>query len=457
MTATGNPKAFNLVLPITSPTPHIYRFYLIENEGTSDESIYPLYQGTTNAFTIATVATNLNPTIALGVITITNGVATPANNPISVNTGVSSAGENKLVPEILLSGTPPTGPLSDLVNNGLEYLKNGSIFKAKAYFKAAVAIADTSNDGDTARFFYAVTRVAGVNLYSDGNSADLNSVGDFLDNAGCSSGGRGFGNSTMTCPEILPVATPTGSQMQTFAYNVIRPELEAALVNLNAVSISFTKTWTTPFDLTTPYKSDYADVLVYKAAIKGALAAINTQYAYNLGANIATEVNNKTNTVQAFLSSNTDFLKLASGYLTYLAAAKTYLSNAADDLSAAIDIINVSGRNTATYLINLQSVSPADISKAKSELALAKSSLTSQQTVYNNDTPSDTTDDYIINISNFSAASNLRSLLPPFTGNNVSGSFPDKTMGGVIVQFGSNVDGINADTKLPHGIPDILK
>ncbi|MCX6226563.1 MAG: hypothetical protein NTV01_17745, partial [Bacteroidia bacterium] len=84
-TATGIPKSFSITVPITSPTPHVYRFYLIENEGTLDQQIYPLYVGAINAFTIASVSTNLNPTINLGFVdTTTNvGVATPVNNPLS--------------------------------------------------------------------------------------------------------------------------------------------------------------------------------------------------------------------------------------------------------------------------------------------------------------------------------------------------------------------------------------
>jgi hypothetical protein len=448
MEATGTPKTFTITVPIG----HTYRFYLIENENTLEEKIFPLYYAGTNAFSIASVGT-----IDFGFVDTTNGVtAIPANNPLLV-AGVSAAAENKLVPEIVLGPTPPAGTsLSDLVAGGLSSLQTGGISKAQAYFKAAVTNypSDTTNDGDTAKFFYAVTMVAGVNLYSDGDSTGtLNSVGDILDRAGCSAGGRSFDNSTMTCPDTLPSTTPTGSNMQAFLYNVIRPELEAALAYLSGVQSSFTKTWTNPID-SKSYISDYGDVLVYKAAIRGALAAINTQYAYVLDANIATEVNNKSNTVQAFLSGNPTFLTRASVYSTYLTTADGYLSAAADDLIAAITKIQT--RNTVAYLINLQDKTNTELDNAKSSLSAFKTSLSLGSPRYQlvfpgDDATLETSDDVKFSPSLFFDGLNLRSLLPSFT-DNTPGLFPDATMGGVIVQ-GVDVN----DDKNSNGIPDILE
>ena len=57
--------------------------------------------------------------------------------------------------------------------------------RAKTYFEAAEALAGSniSNDADTARFFYALSRVAalGFNTYTDGNPTNgLNTLGDIL-------------------------------------------------------------------------------------------------------------------------------------------------------------------------------------------------------------------------------------------------------------------------------------
>ena len=55
---------------------------------------------------------------------------------------------------------------SELINTGLNNLTAGEVLKAKAYFKIAESIADNlaSNDADTARLFYAVSRVAALVL-----------------------------------------------------------------------------------------------------------------------------------------------------------------------------------------------------------------------------------------------------------------------------------------------------
>ena len=90
-TATGSPKTFTLTVPVGGK----YKLYLIENEGTSNEKVYPLYQGTTNVFSIASAVT-----IDLGFVDTTSGVAVPTNNPLNVS-GVSSGGENTIIPPFL--------------------------------------------------------------------------------------------------------------------------------------------------------------------------------------------------------------------------------------------------------------------------------------------------------------------------------------------------------------------
>ncbi|MFH1373927.1 MAG: hypothetical protein ABII79_09045 [bacterium] len=441
-TAAGTPKRFTITVPIGGT----YRFYFIENEDTISENIFPLYwQGSTNKFSITSAST-----IDMGFVDTSIGVAIPANDPLIVS-GVSSAENDHSIPIILISATPPTGAsLSSLVATGLTFLSHGSILKAKAYFKAAVENYpnDTTNDGgDTARVFYALTRVVGVNMYSDGNPGDLNSVGDIIDLNGCSRGGRGFSSSTVVCPALVPYGFPSGSEIKNFMYNVIKPELEGAIANLDAVHSSFNKTWTEPF-FGVSYKSDYGDVLFLKALIKAALAEILIQDAYNLDADIyATD--NSQDTYESFLSNpdNIEFLTLSSNFSTSLPAARGYLSSATDNLTAAINIIEA---HDANYLLNLTTKIPEDIQKAKTDLAKFKTSLTGQvtfdatikSTPYNNTT---------IDLTPFFAGLNLRNLLPPFTGD-TAGLFPIPTFGGVII----NGINMNQDSN-DNGIPDILE
>jgi hypothetical protein len=77
VTATGTPKTFSMDLP----TGATYRFYVMENDGTSNTRIYPMYMGTNNVFALDNTADG--QTISLGMINpdMGTGWATPANNP----------------------------------------------------------------------------------------------------------------------------------------------------------------------------------------------------------------------------------------------------------------------------------------------------------------------------------------------------------------------------------------
>ena len=72
-----------------------YKFYLIDNAGTADERVYPLYQGTANKFSVAT--TNF---LDFGFISTTTGVAMPTNDITQIK-GVAGDGEDKTFPDNL--------------------------------------------------------------------------------------------------------------------------------------------------------------------------------------------------------------------------------------------------------------------------------------------------------------------------------------------------------------------
>ena len=438
VTAAGTPKTFTITVPVGSN----FRLYFIENEGTISQNIFPFYQGATNNFYISS-----SIIVDLGFVDTKTGLARPVNNPLWVS-GVSSAGEIIGIPTYLVNPILPAGAsLTSLIATGLLALSQGDLLKAKAYFKAAVENypSDSSNNGDTARFFYALTRVTGFDLYSDGNSQNLDSVGDLFDRANCTYGGRSLLSLATVCPETLPADFPTGSEIQTSLNNVIKPELEGAIANLNAVSSSFIKAWTEPNSLVS-YTSDYGDVLFLKAALEAAVAGILVQSAYNMNANIGAASIDK-NILPTFLNNNAAFLTLADS--TPLSAARTYLSQTADDLTAAID--KVAGHSSA-YLITLQGKTPQEIADAKADIANWKASLYAATTVdKGNDGILGTADDVIVNMTPFFSGLSIRALLPPFTGNK-PGFFPDATMGGVVVQGGN----LNRDIN-HNGIPDILE
>ena len=95
-TATGTPKSFSMVVP----TGTSYRFYVMENEGTVNSRIYPMYMGTNNVFELDNTADG--QTISLGMISpdMGTGKATPSNSPALM----MSRGANAMVP-VSLAGS----------------------------------------------------------------------------------------------------------------------------------------------------------------------------------------------------------------------------------------------------------------------------------------------------------------------------------------------------------------
>lgn len=76
-TATGTPKAFSMVVP----TGREYRFFVMENEGTANSRVYPMYIGTNNVFGLDNTANG--QVISLGMVgpDLTTGRSTPSNHP----------------------------------------------------------------------------------------------------------------------------------------------------------------------------------------------------------------------------------------------------------------------------------------------------------------------------------------------------------------------------------------
>ncbi len=93
VTATGTPKTFSMVVP----TGKNYRFYVMENEGTGNSRVFPMYMGTNNVFEIDNTADGR--IISLGMVNpdMGTGKATPANTPALM----MSRGANGMVPPSL--------------------------------------------------------------------------------------------------------------------------------------------------------------------------------------------------------------------------------------------------------------------------------------------------------------------------------------------------------------------
>jgi hypothetical protein len=92
-TATGSPKTFSMVVP----TGTNYRFYVMENEGTGNSRVYPIFMGTNNVFELDNTANG--QIISFGMINpdMGTGKATPANTPALM----MGRGVNAMVPSSL--------------------------------------------------------------------------------------------------------------------------------------------------------------------------------------------------------------------------------------------------------------------------------------------------------------------------------------------------------------------
>ncbi|MDH3598201.1 MAG: hypothetical protein OEU26_01025, partial [Candidatus Tectomicrobia bacterium] len=283
-------------------------------------NIIPLYFDTDGDSLADTNVFALNSAIRIGLgfvgtaVEGEEGRAIPQNNPTD-NPDVTGGLVDTSIPASLTEPDTSGLSLSALLTNGFDTLAQGMVLSARAYFREAADVtgSSTSNDADTARFFFTLTRLAALafDAYSDGTPSDMNRLGDILDRFGCGSSDVQRSNLdaiVLSCTEFLPDNSPTGGDLQDFLYNVVRPELDGAVSDLDNISLSFNTSWVEPFDRQT-VESDYGDVLFLRAIIKGILAAIAGQMAYDLEDDIDEAVNN-VKTVERLLEDNQELFTI---------------------------------------------------------------------------------------------------------------------------------------------------
>ncbi len=428
--------------------------------------VYPVYFDSngdsvsdTNVFSLTS-----SITIDMGFVDtdIEAGRAIPQNNPTDVS-DVNAEAENTIIPTAVNEPITAGLSLSELLTNGFSALNDGWVLRARDFFKAAVDSAgnSTTDDADTARIFYALTRIAaiGFDYYSDKNTSDMNRIGDILDRLGCESSDSARANpDAISCPDSLPGDSPTAGELQTFLYSVVRPELEGAIVTLNAVSPLFNKKLTELFE--DPTELDYSDVLIISAAIKSNLAHLLIEYAYDLDFDIDAVSSDETLTTEQFLNGNPELLSLVDTenrlYSEILNAANDYITKSLNDLDAGINSIQAESDDQNDDLITFEDMTEDEMTEAKDTIATAQTCLVGPCIVDDNGTPLETSDDTIIDLTYFFGSrgvQDLRDLIPPFSGDD-AGFFPDPTFGGVLVR--DPTPDVNEDSN-EDGIPDILQ
>ena len=437
----------------------------------TDGAIYPMYFDTngdgdsdTNVFALNSDASS---TLELGFIAINvtgeDGRAIPEFDPTNDSNVVAGAAIAEIPPSV---NEPVTSGLSvaELNAAGLKAFSDGWVLGARAYFKEAVSLVgnDTSSDADTARFFFALSRVAalGFDTLSDGEEAPLDRLADVLDRLGVLNDEKRGNLSLIELPEPLPSNSPTGNEYRDFLYNVASPELSGAMDDLAKVSSSFNIKWLVPFLNDGEKESDYGDVLFFRSSFGSALAAIAIQRAYDLEADIdEIAAANKDNTdqianitIESFLDTHADFLKLTD--LSKLAVAKAALDkNALADIDEAIVIMLAETDDQSDDLISLADLSAQEITDFRTDIANVQSSI--------DNGPTDFDSSLTLDLKQFfDAGVDFRTpnRLPAFTGDDISGLFPDPNFNDVVLSPDLNEDVVDADgVPGADGIPDIVQ
>lgn len=444
------------------PLEQAIRVYLVTGGG-----IYPMYYDSdgdgvpeTNVFTLTA-----ETTVDLGFVTTggalfsgLDGQSVPEIDPTDNSVVIAGAEDPEIPPGL---GEPDTSGLTleELLDRGYDALDDGWVLGARGYFEQAVAEAgdSTSAAADEARFAFALVRIAalGFDTLSDGESADMNRLADILDRLEVANDYTRGNWSLISLPEGgLPDDSPDGNEYQDFLYLVVGPELDGAVSNLDAVSSGFAVTLSgDAVDGATDI--DYGDVLFLRGVYKSMLAAIATQRAYDLDGDVDAIYNSNNDAdpsndvaVEDFLAGDgATFLSLTDA--SKLGEAKNYLTaSALDDFIEAIDVIEGETDDQLDDLVTVDTLGGDPAQARQTLLDIKKSILDGPTLIGSTGTELDLQRFFDTGVD---FRSPTPGLLPPFTGNNVSGLFPDPTFDGVVLQPDLNED-VDID-----GVPDILQ
>lgn len=444
-------------------------------------AIYPMYFDTdgdgisdSNVFALDSDASS---TLELGFVDVDvlgeDGRAIPEINPIS-DPDIVAGVEIAEIPPSVNEPTTTGLTVAELNAAGLKALSDGWVLGARTYFEAAVAQAgtDTSNDADTARFFFALVRVAalGFDTLSDGDATLLERLGDVLDRLGAPQDESRANWDLIDLPETLPGDSPTGNEYRDVLYSVVGGELGGAMDNLAAMSLSFNTDWSEPFVNDETLESDYGDVLFFRSLFGSALAALAIQRAYELDADVDAidaqnndlDPNNDV-TIESFLADDLDFMTLTD--TAKLAEAKAVLqADALVDMDEAIDVILAETDDQNDDLITLvdpgdpladQALQEQELRDFQTRVAEVQNSIANGATAIGNSNPA------TLDLAQFfDVGVDFRNpdRLPAFTGNDVSGLFPDPSFNSVVLSPDLNED-LADENGVPgaDGIPDILQ
>ncbi|MBF0190920.1 MAG: hypothetical protein HQL99_07175 [Magnetococcales bacterium] len=387
-----------------------------------------------------------------GVVTPTNppttGLALASSTPLRANVPFGAI-QRTLIDHVSTLDVPTLTQygLSMAFSHG--WMVAADAFLAKADEKATLA-GDSSKHAT--HVLHALSRIASLatNTAQSATTATTRydtagvTLGDLLAGFGCTR--RHLGLEKMTCPEVLPIASPTGQDLSGWMNAAMIPAFNEALALLNDVPADMA-----PFMVGEPGSSeldeiDYSDVLMFRGLLGLMLGQLFIDQAYDWTIDIDAAMGVPAE--QLFLN-HPNFGSLSPYASTNLAAAKSHWNLAADSLLAAIPSIQAESDPQDDDLFTLDAQEVADATKFLNDF---KSALAGTTQI------TEGTHSLALNLAKWFDGVSVRNILPAFSGNKPGGLFPDATLGGVFPDgvYNFKHESLNQDVN-QNGIPDILE
>ncbi len=240
----------------------------------------------------------------------------------------------------------------------------------------------------------------------------------------------------------VPENCPNGADLQTFFHTMILPVIDESLQNLSAIgdSILFS-IYAAEIGESQDIEVDYGDVLMFRALLHAAKAAVLVLSSYNANVDVYQIVEKVNSGLFHFntdlIDNHTDFLKLLDTGYPCMLEAKGELISAIGNYLSASEFMRSETDNQADDLIQLDAAEPENEEEFRNQITEVKNSLI-QERIAVLDIDNDISEDHI-DFNHFFGTSTvapliLRNIFPVFdiNGNIHAGTFPDTTFGGIL-------------------------
>ena len=323
---------------------------------------------------------------------------------------------------------------AELIVSGKTALGSHNILAARDFFKQASEL-DTSNQ--EAQFLYGTTRVLAV--YESTSTVGLRSVKEIGELSGVIFTQFGLYKTRGQSPDKLPQTTPTSGAIIDFLTNRLLPEVNAAIINLGAVSNTAFSSTIQPSGVTGVSTSavnvDYADVQVLKAMLFAIQSKLELLRVYGLNANLPNILNDDVTNikrVQYLLSGNSQFLvPTNSARLTF---ARDAFVSFVDTFNSAVSAVKRRSKLTGHLFVLDQPLDATELKTTTESVDRVQNALKEIKDSFTAPAAYTFTGDstVVVDLSKFfNAASpvNLRSMLADCNNSRV---MPDRTVGGIL-------------------------